>query len=580
MTVMRTVLSYLRPYRLRFTIALIGMGIFTFISVTPPLLLRYLLDGVVAVQAWHLLTGAVVLMVAIPIAGELLRFVNMRLVIYTSRRFIADIRLALYRKVLRLSLRYHGENTAGAMVGRIMDDTNMLLMMLTGDTVRLVVDVIVFAFSISVMFTLSPANGGIFLGLLVLYVVAYHVFSKRIRSSTEEYRAIYDQITGRLQETVAGVRLVRIYNRENWENTQFLGRTSDSLTKQLSTRMSSVNLSTVCTAIAGFGSAGIAGLAAYYVLTGRISFGDYLAINSYVWMSITPIIRITTIAAQLSETWVSVDRIAEVLNEKEDITSKTDAPPMPAISGRVEFRDVYFAYEANNPLYRGLSLSIAPGMTVALVGPTGCGKTTLTALLMRYWDIQKGSILVDGLDIRDVELKSLRRQFGVVLQDPVVFDGTLAENIAYGRPWASREKVEQAARAAEIYELAVGLPEGFDTVIGMEGLKLSMGEKQRVSIARAILKDPAVLIMDEATSSLDSRSEVLIQRALTRVLKNRTSFVVAHRLSTITSADMIVVMDQGSIVEKGTHEELMGLDEGLYQRLYNELLGGAMEEDS
>ena len=459
-----------------------------------------------------------------------------------------------------------------------MDDANMMQRLLTGDTIRLIVDLVVFIFSLTVMFTLSPMIGGILCGLLFFYFLAYRFFSRRIRGSTQAYRISYDRIAGRLQETIEGVRQVRIYNREDWENTLFLGRTEESLTKEIETRMSSISLSTVCTAIAGLGSALIAGIAAYYVLIGRLTYGDFLAINSYVWISINPVTRLTNMAGQLSETFVSVERIAEILNEVPDIRSQPELPPMPEVRGSVEFQDVHFRYEPNVPLYQGLSLKIRPGMTVALVGPTGCGKTSLTSLLMRYWDIQRGRILIDGIDIRSVELASLRSLFGVVLQSPIIFDGTLAENIGYSSPNAPEEEIIKAAKAAEIHDMAMALSEGYQTLIGTEGVKLSVGEKQRVSIARAILKNPTILIMDEATSALDSDSEALIQKALGKVLRGRTSFVVAHRLSTVTSADLIVVMERGRIIERGTHDELMEMDSGLYRKLYRELQGESYTE--
>jgi subfamily B ATP-binding cassette protein MsbA len=573
MNALKSLFRFLKPYRRRFFFALIGMAAFTVLDVLPPLLMRNLMDNVVEPRLWNRLLGAVGLIIIVPVTSHLIRFVNLGMIMTTARRFIADIRLGMYRKILSLSLRYHGEKSSGAIVQRIMDDANMLLRLLTGDTIRLVVDLIIFIFSMTVMFLLSPLIGGVLCGMLFLYYMAYRFFSRRIRSSTQSYRLSYDRIAGRLHETISGVRHVRIYNREEWENTLFLGRTQESLTKEIETRMGSIKLSTVCTAIAGFGSAVIAGLAGYYVLTGRLTYGDFLAINAYVWISINPVTRLTNMAGQMSETFVSVERIAELLEETQDIISKPLAPIMPHVEGAVEFKNVYFQYEANVPLYRGLNLRVDPGMTVALVGPTGCGKTSLTSLMMRYWDIQGGAILIDGLDIRTVELTSLRNIFGVVLQQPVLFDGTLAENIAYSYPEATSKQIEEAARSAEIYDMALNLPNGFDTKIGTEGIKLSVGEKQRVSIARAILKDPSILIMDEATSSLDSDSEALIQKALNRVLKGRTSFIVAHRLSTINSADLIVVMDRGRIIEQGTHWELMQLEDGLYRKLYQELLG-------
>jgi ABC-type multidrug transport system fused ATPase/permease subunit len=569
----RVLRTFLKPYRTVFVVALLGMGLFTVLNVLPPLLVRRLMDGVVTPQLWDRLAGAVALIIIVPAVGEVVRYVNTQQIMVAARRFISDVRIRMYDRVFALTLRYHGENSAGTTVQKIMDDANTLQRLLAGDTVRLVVDGIIFVFSLTVMFTLSVEVGLILCGLLALYGLAYLFFSRRIRVATESYRATYDQIAGRLEETVSGVRQVRIYNREDWENSLFLQRTSEGLEKQLDTRMASVSLSTVCTGIAAAGSTVIAGLAAFMVLKGAITYGDYLAIMSYVWMSIDPVTRLTSMAAQLAETFVSVRRIAELLSEEPEVASPPHPVHLAAVRGRVEFQDVTFAYNAETPLYRNLGLTVEPGMTVALVGPTGCGKTTLTTLLMRHWDVQGGRILLDGVDIRELDLRELRGHFGVVLQDPVVFDGTLAYNIAYGMPHATREQVERAARAAEIHELAQSLADGYDTLVGSEGVKLSVGEKQRVGIARAILKEPAVLIMDEATSALDSHSEALIQRALERILKDRTAFVIAHRLSTITAADMIVVMDAGAIVEKGTHGDLMAIDGGLYRRLYQELLG-------
>jgi ATP-binding cassette subfamily B protein len=335
----------------------------------------------------------------------------------------------------------------------------------------------------------------------------------------------------------------------------------------------------VCTFIAGFGSAAVTILGLFRVLEGTLQYGDVFAVNQFVWMALNPAIRITNMAGQLTETFVSVRRVLEVLDEVPSVSPNLDEPAIKAGEGRVEFDKVDFAYVPSAPLYRGLSLTVPAGSTVALVGHTGCGKTTLTTLLMRHWDIQGGEIRIDGQNIAKVNLRSLRRQFGVVLQDPVVFDGTLFENIAYGEPDADEQAVLEAAQAAELGSLLERLPDGLLTEVGTHGIKLSVGEKQRISIARAIVRDPLILIMDEATSSLDSESEALIQRALERVLTGRTSFVVAHRLSTIVGADAIVVMDSGRIVEKGRHEELMQIENGSYRKLYEELRGQAEEID-
>lgn len=572
MKILNILLPYFRPYRKRLAIALIGTTFFTFLALLPPLLIRYLVDSVVARQAWGRLPWVAALYILVPVIAYSVNFLNTQIIMLAGRRLIGDIRLAMYRKLINFSMRYHGEHSAGALVTRIMDDANMLQSLVTGQTVNMIVNVIMVVFSLWVTFSISVPLSLIMCVVVALYVVAYHVFAGRIRDASKSYRNVYDRIAGRLQETVAGVRQVRIFNREEWENTIFLERTSDSLDKGKESSMGSVNLSTACSAISGFGTSLIVGLAAFMVLRKEMTYGDLTAFTTYVWMLISPVVQLTNMAGQLSATFVSVERIAEVLDEKPDIRSAPGAPRKSRGKGVVEFRDVHFAYKPFHPLYEGLSLKVESGMTVALVGETGCGKTTLVSLLMRYWDVQKGAILIDGIDVRTVDLRSLREMFGVVLQNPVIFDGTLAENISYGMPRASREQIEAAARAAEVYELAFSLPSGFDTEIGTRGVKLSVGEKQRVSIARAVLKNPAILILDEATSSLDSHSEALIQKALSRVLQGRTSFVVAHRLSTIVSAEVIVVMDDGRIVEKGTHTELMRAG-GLYRRLYEELRG-------
>ena len=580
MNLYKKLIPFIKPHLKYLTIGMIGMGLFTVISLIPPLLIRSLVNDVITPGAWELLMPIIGAIIIVPLVFSILRFGNTWIIQRTGYKLIRDIRMTIYGKIFNLSMKFHQDNSSGLLVNRLMDDVNALMQLVTGDTFNLVVDIIVFIFSVTIVISLSPLLAIVLFVIIVLYVVAYRAFAKRIRKSSTTFRRYYDQISERLQETVTGVRHVRIYNREPWENLRFLDRTNESLTHAMSSRFYSVSLSTVCTMIAGFGSAAIAVTGAYFVLKGRLAYGDVFAINSYIWMALNPAIRFTNISAHLTETFVSVRRIWEILDTEVDIESKPGAVELPRGAGGVEFENVHFSYAADVPLYQGLSLSVKPGMSVALVGHTGCGKTTLTTLLMRHWDIQGGSIKIDGHDLRDVTVDSLRQNFGVVLQDPIVFDGTLAENISYGHKQATMQQIEDAAKVAEIYNLAMALPDGFETYIGTTGVKLSVGEKQRLSIARAIIKDPVILIMDEATSSLDSESEALIQKALARILQERTSFIVAHRLSTITSVDMIVVMDDGAIVEQGTHSELMQIDSGKYRQLYEELRGSVENEES
>jgi subfamily B ATP-binding cassette protein MsbA len=573
MEVLRKLFPYLKKYTVPLTFSILGVSLFTGLSLIPPLLMRYLINDIIETGVWDLLLPVIILITFVPIATAAINFVNSRLIMKTGYKFIADLRRDIYGKILRLSMKFHQDTSSGLLVNRLMDDVNMIQQLITGTTVTLFTDIIIFVFSVTIVFSLSPVLFSVLIAIMVLYVLAYRFFSKKIRSESNSFRSMNDRISERLQETVSGTRHVRIFNREPWENTMFLSRTNQSLQHSLSSNVNSISLSTACTMIAGFGSAAVAAIGASFVIRGRLQYGDVLAITTYMWMALNPAIRLTTVAGQITETFVSAKRVIEILEEPVDVKSVPNAEKIVRGNGRVDFKNIYFSYVPEVPLYQDLNLQVDPGQTVALVGHTGCGKTTLTSLLMRYWDIQKGRILIDGHDIRKVELDSLRQLFGVVLQDPIIFDGTVRENITYGIRGATDEMVQNAAKAAEIYEMTAALPEGFDTFLGTRGVKLSVGEKQRLSIARAVIKDPLIMIMDEATSSLDSESEALIQKALKKILKDRTSFVVAHRLSTITTADLIVVMDKGRIVEKGTHQKLMEIDNGHYRQLYEELQG-------
>ena len=568
---LRMVLPYLRRYRRSLVMAVLSTVVFNGLALMPPLIFRYLIDHVVEPGNWDLLFLAVLAYMAAPVMAQAVQFANAQNIVFIAHRVVADIRVDMYRLILRLSMRFHADTPTGNVVTRLMGDVGMVQQLVSGQTIQLLGDLMVFMFAVFVAFAIHWVLAVILIVIIVLYVLAYRVFSKRIRAATHSMRTVNDLLVGRLQETLYGVRHVRIYGREIYERETFLGRTTEGLQHAFSSGMSTVGLTTTSNVIAGYGSTIIYALAGYYVLQGSMTLGDLLALNTYVWMALNPALRLTAFAGQFSEIRVSLQRILEILVREPDIRSDPGAPKLQCSEGRVAFRNVTFGYKPDAPLFTGLNLDVEPNTTVALVGHTGCGKTTLTALLMRLWDTDGGEILVDGQDVRHVSLNSLRQVFGVVLQDPVVFEGTVAENIAYGNPNASRHDIEEAARAAEVFQFAEQLPNGLDTRLGTYGVKLSVGQKQRVSIARAILRNPRILVMDEATSALDSASEAAIQRAISHVLKGRTSFIVAHRLSTIVGADLIVVLDHGQVVEQGTHGELMEIPDGTYRGLYEEL---------
>ena len=562
---------YLRPFKKRLLTAIAATALFNVLALCPPLIFRYLIDRVVATEQWHRLAAVLIIYALTPVLAHVIHFANTQNIIYVAHRFVAGLRLAMYRLLMHLSMRFHTENPTGGKITRIMDDTETVQQLVNGQTIQLLGDMLVYLFSVVVAVSIHPLLGMLLVLVTLLYAGAYRFFSRRISKATHSARRINDELVGRLQETLEGIRHVRIFTQEEQERETYLQRTAEGLSHHFTSGINTVSLSAVCNVIAGYGSTVIYGLAGYFVLQGSMTLGDLLALNTYVWMALHPALRLTSFAGQFAQIRVSLERIAEILNEQPDVDPNADAPSIECPHGNVEFRNVSFRYEADQPLFDGLNLNAKAGKTVALVGHTGCGKTTLTALLMRMWDVQEGAILIDGTDIRQINLRSLRRLFGVVLQSPVVFEGTIAENIAYGRPAASAQEIEDAARAAEVLEFAGRMPEGLQTALGSYGIKLSLGQKQRISIARALLRNPRILVMDEATSSLDSEAEAAIQRALKRVLQGRTSFIVAHRLSTIINADAIVVMQHGKIIEEGSHEQLMTNPDGYYRMLHEKM---------
>jgi ABC-type multidrug transport system fused ATPase/permease subunit len=391
-----------------------------------------------------------------------------------------------------------------------------------------------------------------------------------------------DSVTGRLQERLSGVRLVKTYCRERDETNEFLASTDRALEYGLRTQMLSVSLNATSRIIGGIGSTLVFSLSAAFILLRDYSmrmlghyttYGDMVMVDNYLWMATWPAINLTTIAGQITQALVSLDRLIKLNIENLDVIDKVDAYDLPEVTGDISIESIDFSYSGKEKLFDKFSMHIPAGKMTALVGHTGCGKTTITSLILRMWDIQYGAIKIDGHDIRDITLRSLRRHTGVVPQEPVVFEGTIFDNISYAVPEATIEMVIEAAIAAQIHDYIISLPEGYHTILGKEGAKLSVGQKQRIAIARAILCKPTILILDEATSSLDSESEFAMQIAMKKILHGRTSVVVAHRLSTIVEADQIIVMDAGKICEIGTHDELMMIEDGAYRKLYNELKG-------
>jgi len=573
------VFALLRPFRWRI-LGLLGLTlILSVLAMLPPLVSRAIIDRVITRGEHNRLAALAVLMLSLPILNALIGYLQTIGIAYVGQRYVFDLRQRLYERLLRLSLRYYSRHSVGMLVNRLMGDTGTVQTAMTAQTIGVVSDFVSSAFAIVVTFALNWRMATLLVIMTGAFVLNFHLNIVRIRRSNRSYRRSMDRLSSGLQNRLTGSLSVKSYGTESREHGEFQSQSVAALDQVRAMTFATDTFSRNTELMAEAGRATIYFLGCGMVLSGRMSYGDVLAFTSYAMQLLWPVVRFSMLAKQAQDLRVAADRIFDILHEQPEIADRPGAVAIPGrLRGAVEFDRVEFHYEAGRPVIRGLSLTVRPGETIALIGPTGCGKTTLLSLLMRFFDVQGGAIRLDGRDVRDYRLRDLRRQFGIVLQEPLLFTTTIAENIRYARRNATPTEIETAARVAEIHDFIAATRKGYQTVIGEEGLQLSVGQKQRIAIARAVLANPAILIMDEATSALDSESERAIQRAMERVLHQRTAFIVAHRLSTIRNASRILLLKDGLILEEGSHSELMARN-GRYAAIYRKFMGrGALTE--
>lgn len=565
----RRLLGYVRPYRRRLVLAAISLTVGTFMGLMMPLVVQNVVDVVFVERNLTLLNRFAALLALIFLVQAFFSFINRYNTAYIGERVVADLRQQLYQHLVGLSLRFFADRRTGEIVSRVTNDVTTLQAAVTDNLVTLLQQSLTLIGGIFFLFWLDWRLTSVILAGIPIVTLTMVYLGRKIRRAATEVQDRLAEAAAVVDESIGGIRIVKSFARESYENARFAAKVEETF----GAAMRRVKISAILAPTIGFMAFMSITITlwfgGYEVIQGHLSPGGLAAFLIYTLLVAGPIAAFSGLYSQFQSALGATERLFELLDLQPDIADAPTAYPMPLINGRVQFVEVSFEYDNSLPVLHAVSLEVKPGQVVALVGPSGAGKTTLVNLIPRFYEATAGCIKIDGHDIRQVSSVSLRQQIGIVPQETALFSDTIGANIRYGKLEATQAQIEAAARAANAHEFIVKLPQGYDTLVGERGIKLSGGQRQRIAIARAVLKDPRILILDEATSSLDSESEQLVQEALERLMKSRTTFVIAHRLSTIINADWIVVMDSGRIVEQGSHTELVSRSEGLYQKLYN-----------
>lgn len=573
--VLRRLLGYLKPFRRELLFVLVLVLISAASQALGPYLIGRAIDGAIGTGNGAALDQTMLLLLAVYVVGAIASRAQFVAIGAIGQRTLARLRVEIFSTVQRLSLRFFDRQPAGDLMSRLVNDTDVLNQLFSQGLIQVLGSVFGLAGILIAMLALDWRLALASFIVIPAMLLLTRLFARLSRRAFRRARESLGDVSSDIQEEIAGVKIAQAFNRTGVNQQRFAQRNAANRDANVNATAITSAFTPAIDVLSSVATAIVAGYGGYLALGGTISIGVVIAFLTYVQRFFQPIQSISAFYTTAQASLAAAERIFELLDTPPDLTDAPGAKPMPPIAGQVVFDHVSFSYGAR-PGSEGstqtltlndVSLVAEPGETVAIVGPTGAGKTTLVNMLGRFYDVDAGAVLIDGIDIRSVTRASLRAQMGVVLQDSFLFAGTIAENIRYGRLDATDAEVEAAARAAYAHDFITRLPQGYATPLGERGGTLSQGQRQLLGIARAILANPRILILDEATSSVDTRSELLIQNALKSLLKGRTSFVIAHRLSTIRDADQVLVMQAGQIVERGTHDELLARG-GAYAELY------------